>query len=58
MALDISHTPTIDGRADSETVAMIKELLEVRIRPSVQEDGGDIEYGCPPLALLLSPTLS
>uniref|UniRef100_A0A2P2LN06 NIF system FeS cluster assembly NifU C-terminal domain-containing protein n=1 Tax=Rhizophora mucronata TaxID=61149 RepID=A0A2P2LN06_RHIMU len=29
---------------DSETVAMIKELLETRIRPTVQEDGGDIEY--------------
>ncbi|KAF2608884.1 hypothetical protein F2Q68_00043560 [Brassica cretica] len=29
---------------DSETVAMIKELLETRIRPSVQDDGGDIEY--------------
>ncbi|XP_050381076.1 nifU-like protein 4, mitochondrial [Argentina anserina] len=29
---------------DSEVVAMIKELLETRIRPSVQDDGGDIEY--------------
>ncbi|KAL7108020.1 hypothetical protein ACP275_06G089400 [Erythranthe tilingii] len=29
---------------DSETVAMIKELLETRIRPAVQDDGGDIEY--------------
>eukprot|EP01113_Clastostelium_recurvatum_P005908 TRINITY_DN12658_c0_g1_i1.p1 TRINITY_DN12658_c0_g1~~TRINITY_DN12658_c0_g1_i1.p1 ORF type:complete len:300 (+),score=91.11 TRINITY_DN12658_c0_g1_i1:48-902(+) len=29
---------------DSEVVAMIKELLETRVRPSVQEDGGDIEY--------------
>ncbi|XP_059628424.1 nifU-like protein 4, mitochondrial [Cornus florida] len=29
---------------DSEAVAMIKELLETRIRPSVQDDGGDIEY--------------
>lgn len=29
---------------DSETVAMIKELLDTRIRPMVQEDGGDIEY--------------
>ena len=29
---------------DSETVAMIKELLETRIRPSIMEDGGDIEY--------------
>ncbi|KAG7090743.1 hypothetical protein E1B28_009833 [Marasmius oreades] len=29
---------------DSETVAMIKELLETRVRPAIQEDGGDIEY--------------
>eukprot|EP00465_Bigelowiella_longifila_P010007 CAMPEP_0185251792 /NCGR_PEP_ID=MMETSP1359-20130426/1111_1 /TAXON_ID=552665 /ORGANISM="Bigelowiella longifila, Strain CCMP242" /LENGTH=254 /DNA_ID=CAMNT_0027833815 /DNA_START=6 /DNA_END=770 /DNA_ORIENTATION=- len=29
---------------DDEVVAMIKELLESRIRPAVQEDGGDIAY--------------
>ena len=29
---------------DDEVVAMIKELLETRIRPSVQEDGGDIIF--------------
>ncbi|PIL29936.1 hypothetical protein GSI_07847 [Ganoderma sinense ZZ0214-1] len=29
---------------DSETVAMIKELLETRVRPTIMEDGGDIEY--------------
>lgn len=29
---------------DSETVAMIKELLETRVRPAIMEDGGDIEY--------------
>ncbi|RMZ90773.1 hypothetical protein DV736_g1980, partial [Chaetothyriales sp. CBS 134916] len=29
---------------DSEVVAMIKELLETRIRPAIQDDGGDIEY--------------
>jgi len=29
---------------DSEVVAMIKELVEARIRPAVQEDGGDIYY--------------
>lgn len=29
---------------DSEMVAMIKELLETRIRPAVQDDGGDIVY--------------
>ena len=30
--------------SDSETVAMIKELLETRVRPTIMEDGGDIEY--------------
>lgn len=30
--------------ADEETVAMIQELLDTRIRPTVQEDGGDILY--------------
>ena len=29
---------------DTETVMLIKEILETRIRPMVQEDGGDIEY--------------
>lgn len=30
--------------ADEETVSMIQELLDTRIRPTVQEDGGDILY--------------
>ena len=29
---------------DSEIVATIKEIMETRIRPVVQEDGGEIEY--------------
>ena len=29
---------------DDEVVAMIKELIETRIRPTVQEDGGDIFF--------------
>ena len=29
---------------DSVVVAMIKELLETRVRPAIMEDGGDIEY--------------
>ncbi|XP_038994644.1 nifU-like protein 4, mitochondrial isoform X2 [Hibiscus syriacus] len=37
-------TDTAIREDDSETVAMIKELLETRIRPAVQDDGGDIEY--------------
>lgn len=40
--LPISDTTILEG--DSETVAMIKELIETRIRPSVQDDGGDIIY--------------
>lgn len=28
---------------EEEVVSMIKELLETRIRPAIQEDGGDIE---------------
>ena len=34
----------IDEENDSEVVQMIKELLDMRIRPSVQEDGGDIKF--------------
>ncbi|EIW68356.1 hypothetical protein TREMEDRAFT_32414 [Tremella mesenterica DSM 1558] len=30
--------------SDSDVVGMIKELLETRVRPAIQEDGGDIEY--------------
>ena len=36
-----------EGDEDSEqneTIMMIKELLETRIRPTVQEDGGDLIY--------------
>ena len=29
---------------DSEAVQMIKEIIDTRIRPFVQEDGGDITY--------------
>ncbi|KAL7747210.1 hypothetical protein RI367_007421 [Sorochytrium milnesiophthora] len=29
---------------DDEVVAMIKELLDTRIRPTIQDDGGDIQY--------------
>lgn len=29
---------------DLEVVSMIKELIETRIRPAIQDDGGDIEY--------------
>mmetsp|Transcript_32822 Transcript_32822/g.78409 ORF Transcript_32822/g.78409 Transcript_32822/m.78409 type:complete len:344 (-) Transcript_32822:117-1148(-) len=39
---EITDTTIFDD--DDEVVAMIKELLETRIRPAVQEDGGDIKY--------------
>ncbi|KAF1836848.1 HIRA-interacting protein 5 [Decorospora gaudefroyi] len=29
---------------DEEVVGMIKELLDTRVRPAIQADGGDIEY--------------
>ncbi|KAL8951580.1 MAG: hypothetical protein Q9222_002465, partial [Ikaeria aurantiellina] len=39
---------TLDSLAydekDSEVVGMIKELLETRIRPAIQDDGGDVDY--------------
>jgi hypothetical protein len=38
----VSDTEVLDS--DSEVVAMIKELLEEKIRPSVQDDGGDILF--------------
>jgi len=39
---EVTDTTIFDD--DDEVVAMIKELLETRIRPAVQEDGGDIRY--------------
>jgi hypothetical protein len=54
-----SNLPVIDEKAeeelkkqavettqeeDSDTVALIKELLDSRIRPTVQEDGGDVTF--------------
>jgi Fe-S cluster biogenesis protein NfuA len=35
---------TAPAEGDTEVVAMIKELLDTRIRPAIQEDGGDIEF--------------
>lgn len=37
-----SDTTILD--TDSEVVAMIKELLDTRVRPAIQEDGGDLNY--------------
>ncbi|XP_005988282.1 NFU1 iron-sulfur cluster scaffold homolog, mitochondrial [Latimeria chalumnae] len=35
---------TAPSDEDDEVVVMIKELLDTRIRPTVQEDGGDVVY--------------
>lgn len=41
---DLAASDTAIHPDDSEEVQMIKELLDTRIRPAIQEDGGDIEY--------------
>lgn len=38
-----SEPESFDGKED-ELVSLIKELIETRIRPTVQEDGGDIVF--------------
>lgn len=43
-ALGMAAPDTMIHEDDSDVVAMIKELLDTRIRPAVQEDGGDITY--------------
>lgn len=42
----INEAATVSDQVeeDDEVVMMIKEILETRIRPMVQEDGGDITY--------------
>eukprot|EP00911_Craspedida_sp_UC1_P002871 UC1_evm1s2102 len=39
-----SPSDTAPSEEDDEVVALIKELLDTHIRPSVQGDGGDILY--------------
>jgi NFU1 iron-sulfur cluster scaffold homolog, mitochondrial len=43
-ASDSGPADTMILDTDSEVIAMIKELLDTRVRPAIQEDGGDIEY--------------
>lgn len=40
----VTGSSTAGDHVDDEVVSMIKELLETRIRPAVQEDGGDILF--------------
>lgn len=35
---------TAASEEDDEVVSMIKELIDTRIRPAIQEDGGDLQY--------------
>ncbi|KAG0179018.1 NifU-like protein 5, mitochondrial [Apophysomyces sp. BC1034] len=41
---DLAASDTAIHPDDSEEVQMIKELLDTRIRPAIQEDGGDLEF--------------
>lgn len=41
---ELSRDTLTYNEDDTEAVSLIKELLETRIRPSIQEDGGDIEF--------------
>ena len=38
------HAEEFFNEADSETVAIIKDLIETRVRPAVAQDGGDITF--------------
>jgi Fe-S cluster biogenesis protein NfuA len=38
------HADEFFNEADAETVAIIKDLLETRVRPAVASDGGDITF--------------
>lgn len=45
--IDENSAPSLDTQyreGDSEAVSLIKELIETRIRPAIQEDGGDVQY--------------
>lgn len=40
----LTHPENSALEEDDEIVSMIKELLDTRIRPTVQEDGGDVIF--------------
>ncbi|MCI4376504.1 hypothetical protein PGIGA_G00189250 [Pangasianodon gigas] len=40
----VTHQESNVSEEDDEIVSMIKELLDTRIRPTVQEDGGDVIF--------------
>ena len=39
-----THAEEFFSEADAETVGIIKDILETRVRPAVASDGGDIRY--------------
>lgn len=39
-----ANSDTEASDSDTEIVSMIKELIDTRIRPAIQEDGGDLQY--------------
>jgi Fe-S cluster biogenesis protein NfuA len=41
---DVSDEDEFYNEADAETVDMIKDLIETRVRPAVANDGGDITF--------------
>ena len=41
---EVQSSDTVINDDDTEAVQMIKEIIETRVRPFVQEDGGDITY--------------
>eukprot|EP00850_Spirogloea_muscicola_P003808 SM000015S01308 [mRNA] locus=s15:1244526:1245813:- [translate_table: standard] len=43
-AAELANDQSAIQEDDDEIVAMIKELLETRIQPAVQDDGGDIQF--------------
>lgn len=54
---DVQDTTILES--DSEIVSAIKELFETRVRPSVQEDGGDIFFhGFDPITGLVKVKLA
>ena len=42
--VDLDDEDEFFDEADAETVDMIKDLIETRVRPAVANDGGDIRY--------------
>lgn len=42
--LEKTNESETDDSDDLEVVSMIKELIDTRIRPAIQDDGGDIEF--------------